>query len=221
MASRRCWKKFSGWFNGCSATSHYFYNSVNYLAHLYFSDSEPLAWSGSLMGDFVKGAIPSDWPQVLIRHLRLHRRIDSYTQTSPAFQASRKRLDPRFRYARSVLVDVFYDHFLAQQWERYSPLSLLDFSRQVYSGLEQCFDFLPIPLQLQLPRMIEHNWLHSYRCPEIVERVLSRLEERLKHRFPLAEGYRELERWREPLEEDFCRFMEELDPLLAKWKVEF
>jgi len=172
------------------------------------------------MGDFVKGPIPPEWPEVLVRHLRLHRRIDAYTQRSPAFQTSRKRLDPRFRYARSVLVDVFYDHFLAQQWERFSPHSLLDFSRRAYAGLEQCFDLLPEPLQLQLPNMIEHNWLYSYRRPEIVERVLRRLESRLKHRFPLAEGYLELQRFRDLLEADFFHFMAEIDPWLEKWKVE-
>ena len=173
------------------------------------------------MGDFVKGAIPSEWPPTLISHLKLHRRIDAYTQTSPAFQDSRKRLDPCFRYARSVLVDVFYDHFLAQQWERISDLSLLAFSRQVYSGLEQCFELLPVPLQQQLPRMIEHNWLESYRRPETVAIVLRRLEERLRHQIPLARGYIELERLRDELQHDFFCFMDEIEPLIFSWKAEF
>ena len=194
---------------------------MNYLAHLFLSDPEPLAWSGSLMGDFLKGPIPTGLPEQLSRHLRLHRRIDAYTQESPAFQDSRLRLDPRYRYARSILVDVFYDHFLAQQWERYAEIPLLAYTQQVYQGLMHCHAYLSEPLQQQLPRMIEHNWLYSYRRPEIVERVLRRLEERLKGRFPLVEGYAELEAQRESLEEDFSRFMGDIIPLVRAWKTEF
>lgn len=172
------------------------------------------------MGDFVKGPIPAALPDQLGRHLQLHRRIDSYTQQSPAFQNSRKRIDPRYRYARSVLVDVFYDHVLARNWPRFSDTSLFDYSQQVYRGLEQCYEHLPLPLQQVLPRMIEHNWLYSYRRAEVVERVLRRLEERLRHRFPLAEGYRELERLQAELEEDFFSFMDEIVPLVARWKEE-
>jgi acyl carrier protein phosphodiesterase len=169
----------------------------------------------------VKGPVPESLPDQLIRHLRLHRRIDAYTQRSPAFQASRSRLDPGFRYARSILVDVFYDHFLAQQWERFSVIPLTEFTRQVYQGLQQCVIYLPLPLQQQLPHMMENDWLYSYRRPEIVERVLGRLEARLKYRFPLAEGYRELARLRAELESDFAAFMTEIEPLTVVWKKEF
>ncbi|MCK5913136.1 MAG: DUF479 domain-containing protein, partial [Desulfuromusa sp.] len=93
---------------------------MNYLAHLYLSDPNPLAWAGSLMGDFVKGTVPETLPGELSRHLKLHRHIDSLTQRSEIFQTSRRRLDPHFRHGRSVLVDVFYDHFLANHWDEYS-----------------------------------------------------------------------------------------------------
>lgn len=173
------------------------------------------------MGDFVKGSIADTLPAELIRHLHLHRQIDSYTQQSPAFQTSRRRLDPRFRYARSVLVDVFYDHFLACNWEQYSTQPLADFSQQVYRGLQSCFEVLSPDLQKQLPRMVEHDWLTAYRRPEIVERVLQRLEERLRHRFPLAEGFAELERERTLLETDFSKFMYEAEEFTRNWKQKF
>lgn len=170
------------------------------------------------MGDFVKGRISAEFPAELALHLQLHRRIDTYTQQSSSFQASRRRLDPRFRYARSVLVDVFYDHLLARHWEDFATESLYDFSQRVYAGIKSCHDYLPAQLQHQLPRMMEDNWLYSYRRPEIVARVLQRLEARLQHRIPLAEGYAELERWQSGLKEDFGAFMQEAEVLVATWK---
>ncbi|MDX2480561.1 MAG: acyl carrier protein phosphodiesterase [Desulfuromusa sp.] len=191
---------------------------MNYLAHLYFSEPTPLAWSGSLMGDFVKGAVPVSFPAELSRHVKLHRYIDSLTQRNELFQTSRRRLDPRFRYARSVLVDMFYDHFLACRWEEYSNQSLAEFSQNVYRGLRSCYAVLSPGLQQQLPRMIEYDWLTSYRKPEVVHRVLQRLEERIKHKIPLAAGFSQLELWREELENDFTAFMDEVQQVTTVWK---
>ena len=193
---------------------------MNYLAHLYFSDPEPLAWAGSLLGDFLKGSVPQQLPHQLRRHLLLHRRIDSLTQQNDVFQTSRRRLDPRFRYARSVLVDVFYDHFLAQNWQDYHPQPLLDFSRQVYAGLAEQQEHLSPELLQVLPRMTEDNWLFSYRHEAIVARVLQRLEQRLGHRLPLAEGFLELHHWRQELEIDFSAFMHDVSGFVARWKLE-
>jgi acyl carrier protein phosphodiesterase len=191
---------------------------MNYLAHLYFSDSNPLAWSGSLMGDFVKGTVPVTFPKELSRHLKLHRHIDSLTQRSEIFQTSRRRLDPRFRYARSILVDVFYDHFLACRWSEYSDQPLADFAQNIYAGLQSCYHLLAPDLQQQLPRMIEYDWLTSYRQPDIIQRVLFRLEERLNHKIPLAAGFSQLDMWRDQLEDDFVAFMVEVEQETAVWK---
>ncbi len=191
---------------------------MNYLAHLYFSDPHPLAWAGSLLGDFHKGAIPQEFPQPLRRHLQLHRRIDSLTQVNENFQTSRRRLDPRFRSGRSVLVDVFYDHFLAQNWHHYHQQSLLEFSRQVYAGLAEQQHHLAPELNSILPQMAERNWLYSYRLEEVVARVLVRLEQRLQHRLPLAEGFFELQRWRKELEIDFAAFMLDSSRFVEQWK---
>ncbi len=173
------------------------------------------------MGDFVKGRVPAEFPPELALHLRLHRRLDAYTQQNSSFQTSRRRLDPRFRYGRSVLVDVFYDHFLACQWQSFSADPLEDFAQQVYAGLLACHHLLPAPLQQQLPRMVDDNWLCSYRRPEIVARVLQRLEARLKHRLPLAEGFAELERVGDSLLGDFSDFMPAAKLQVTGWKTTF
>ncbi|MCF6266525.1 MAG: acyl carrier protein phosphodiesterase [Desulfuromusa sp.] len=170
------------------------------------------------MGDFVKGVVPATYPEELSRHLKLHRHIDSLTQRSEIFQTSRRRLDPCFRYARSVLVDVFYDHFLACRWDDYSDQPLAFFSQEVYRGLLSCYDLLSSGLQQQLPRMIEYDWLTAYRKPETVQRVLQRLEERIKHKIPLAAGFPQLELWRDELENDFTAFMDEAQQVTTEWK---
>lgn len=191
---------------------------MNYLAHLYLSDPNPLAWSGSLMGDFVKGAVSDLLPAELSRHVKLHRHIDGLTQSSEIFQISRRRLDVRFSHARSVLIDVFFDHFLACNWDYYSDQPLADFAQQVYCGLQSCHHHLSPSLQQQLPHMVEYDWLTSYRKTDVVERVLMRLEERINHKIPIAEGFTQLALHRHELEKDFVAFMVEAKQVAAAWK---
>jgi acyl carrier protein phosphodiesterase len=193
---------------------------MNYLAHLYFSDPDPLAWAGSLMGDFVKGPLGNEFPPQLLRHIKLHRRIDSYTRDSVPFQDSRRRIDPRFRHGRSVMVDVFYDHLLAAHWDDYHAQPLEAFSLQVYAGLEDVFDLLSPGLQHILPLMSERNWLLSYRDEWVVKRVLLRLEERIGHRLPLAEGFTELSRLRDVLDSDFEVFMHQANGFVCEQKAQ-
>jgi len=193
---------------------------MNYLAHLYFSDSEPLAWAGSLMGDFLKGPLPEDLDPQLLKHLKLHRRIDSYTCENQHFQVSCKRLGEQYRFGRGILIDVFYDHFLACRWSEFSDTSLEEFSHNAYEGLTACRHMLPEGLQNLLPRMVRDNWLVSYREEQVVSRVLGSLERRIKHRLPLAHGIDDLQAQRSQLEADFTAFMRDADAFVAAWKAE-
>jgi len=69
-----------------------------------------------------------------------------------------------------------------------------------------------------LPRMIEYDWLTAYRKPEIVQKVLHSLEERIQHKIPLAAGFSQLELWRDELETDFVAFMKEAQLMTTMWK---
>jgi acyl carrier protein phosphodiesterase len=191
---------------------------MNYLAHLYFSDPTPLAWAGSLMGDFFKGSDFSGMPPSLVRHIRLHRFLDSYTTKDASFRRSCMRLDPALRFSRAIIIDVFYDHFLACRWRDFAEGDLSTFSASVYAALRSNEDILSLGLRQQLPRMIEYDWLTSYGQPEIVARVLQRLEERLRGKFPLSQAYAALEPQREVLLDDFYHFMQAAGGAISRWK---
>ena len=79
---------------------------------------------GSLLGDFVKGQIDAGLAPTLRYGIRLHRKIDAYTDTHPLFRQSKQRLrQPYYRYG-GILIDIFYDHFLARRWDVYCDLPL-------------------------------------------------------------------------------------------------
>jgi acyl carrier protein phosphodiesterase len=189
---------------------------VNYLVHLYLAGPDPELQLGGLMGDFVKGPLDDRYPPGIVAGLRLHRAIDHLAATSPHCRDSRRRLDPRFGHTRAVLVDIFYDHFLARDWERYHPLPLAEFAAAAYQLLRVNRALLPPELARIAPRMAEHDWLTTYRERATLDLALRRIAARLSRPTALGEGAAELERCGAELREDFRGFMAEAAALTPR-----
>lgn len=164
---------------------------------------------GGLMGDFVKGPIPDSYPRGIAQGLYLHRRIDTFSHSNLHTRKSRNRLDPKYGHGRGIIVDIFYDHCLASSWSDYSTEPLEDFATHVYKLLQARQHQLPDDLKLVATRMIEQNWLVSYRHFEVVGKALHRITQRLSRPLPLAGATEDLARNENLLKSDFREFMHE------------
>lgn len=182
---------------------------MNYLVHLYLAGEDPELQLGGLMGDFVKGPIPIDYPKKVALGLHLHRRIDTLAQNSLHTRQSRQRLHPKYSHGRGIIIDIFYDHFLASSWQDYSPESLESYAAKFYRLLQKSHNQLPPDLQQVALRMIEYNWLVSYQHRAVVGKALDRIAQRLSRPFPLAEGIEDLVTHEVLLRLDFEDFMNE------------
>jgi acyl carrier protein phosphodiesterase len=163
-----------------------------------------------MMGDFVKGRLDDRYPPGIRQGIELHRRIDSFAAGNRFFLRSKRSLDPSFGLYRAVLVDLFYDHFLACCWQEFSPVPFEEFIRNAYRVLAEHEALMPEPLRNLLPRMFSANWLFSYREPEGIASVLQRMSRRISRPNPLGEGIRELSQRSGPLQEDFRLFLPEI-----------
>lgn len=179
---------------------------MNYLAHLYLAGPEPEALLGALMGDFVKGPLANRYPTPLTLGLALHRRIDTFTDTHPRVAASRARVSAARRRFAGIMVDLFYDHFLARNWADYAAEPLHQFTRHVYGLLQLHHARLPERLQSVARRMAEQDWLASYRHITAIHEALDRISRRLKRENRLEGAGAELEANYAALEADFRAF---------------
>lgn len=181
---------------------------MNYLFHLYLSGDDPQVLTGNFMGDFVKGPIGDAYPPRLRSGLELHRRIDSFAQKEPHFTRSRQRLSPELGLYRAVMVDLYYDHFLAAGWHGFSSEPLQGYLARARKMVEGNLEYLPERLKDLLP-VIFDELLPSYLTVDGVSRALARMSGRLPRSNPLAAGGSELTRHYEALQEDFSGFMAE------------
>jgi len=179
---------------------------VNFLAHAYLARGSDRSILGGLMGDFVKGPLQGRYDVELTRALTLHRRIDSYTDAHDVVRCSRRRVSPARRRFAGILVDMFYDHFLARLWQEYSDVPLEQFTAYVYAVLREHWALLPERLQQVAARMADGDWLASYRSVDAVAAALDRMGGRLTRGNAILRSGDELLAEYEAFEADFRLF---------------
>jgi len=182
---------------------------LNHLFHLYLVEPHPGAQLGALLGDYIKGPLDRRLPEKVRHGITHHRRLDSFAETATAFRRSKKRLNPKLRHCRGILVDIAYDYFLAKNWETYHSQSLEEFATSIHLILQTNQSLLPLSLRKHLPRMLAANWLVALRNLDHIEGVLRRLAARLSRPNLLGNGKEELLRHQSGLETDFTAFMVE------------
>jgi acyl carrier protein phosphodiesterase len=147
---------------------------VNWLAHLRLAPQEPLLRLGNLCGDFVAGVDLATLHPDLQHGIAQHRAIDRFVDAHPVVRAARERFAPPFRRFAPVLLDVFFDHFLARDWQRYGDgAPLPQFVDGVHRDLAAHAALLPPALQQALPRFSRDGWLLAYATPDGLTRVLT------------------------------------------------
>ncbi len=189
---------------------------MNYLAHAFLAGPIAADRVGGVIGDFVKGPLdplPPGLGAGLAAGVALHRRIDSYADTHPAFRRSRTRVSAARRRVSGIMIDLFYDHFLALHWEDVSmrlqvERSLVDFTAHTYRLIEAHPEPLPPAFLPVFERMSAHDWLASYRDADNVALALDRMAAfRLRWPNPLYGSGQELPRDYAGFEADFFEFL--------------
>src|SRR5699024_8122020 len=148
----------------------------------------------------------------------LHRKIDSYTDAHPVVSKSTHRLFKNYRHYNGVIVDVFYDHFLAKNWQEYHPQDLSDYIQDFYHLIEDNFEKLPNRTKNMFTYMKAQNWLLSYREVSGIEKILAQMSARVKGNVPLNEAVRELNTHYDQFESEFRSFFPELQTYVLKQK---
>lgn len=185
---------------------------MNFLAHLYLSGNRPKIMVGNFIGDFVKGRNPQErYEPEIAAGIELHRAIDHFTDTHEVVKLSKNRLRPKYRHYSGVIIDMFYDHFLAKNWNLYSSESLIDFAQRSYQLIEEHDSILPEKVKYLMPYMTKGNWLLNYSQLEGLSRALNGMTKRSTYDSKMNESIAELQANYLDFENEFTAFFPELN----------
>ena len=189
---------------------------MNFLAHIYLSGSSDLIKIGNFIADGVRGNRYLSFDFEIQKGIVLHRAIDTYTDEHPLFRKCTKRLHSHYHHYSGVIVDVFFDHFLAKNWNYYSEESLEDFVQNFYISLTTYEMHLTEKAKMMQPYMIKQNWLLNYRSIDGIEKILTQMDRRTKNVSMMRNSVTELKHYYSEFEQDFTDFFEELRTFSSK-----
>jgi acyl carrier protein phosphodiesterase len=183
---------------------------MNYLAHLFLSGESTSILVGNFIGDSVRGNQFSTLDPSIQRGILLHRAIDRFTDAHPVVRKSKQRAQAvTGRYA-SVVIDVFYDHFLARDWSYYHAMPLPEYAQSVYTILAGWLNEFPDRSRHFYSYMVTHNILESYGSIDGITTVLQQMAKRAKFQSNMELAGDELVRGYRSYESEFREFMPEL-----------
>jgi acyl carrier protein phosphodiesterase len=189
---------------------------MNFLAHLYLSGDSKDIMIGNFIADGIKGKDHISYNAGIMKGIALHHKIDEFTDHHPVVALSKDRLRPKYAKYSSVIVDIFYDHYLASNWQKYSPVPLKEYASNVYQLMNNNLETMPPLVRQFLPYMISGNWLFNYSNFEGIENVLKGMSRRAKFVSHMEESIHDLKNDYQLYEKEFFTFFPELMEYVGK-----
>lgn len=183
---------------------------MNFLAHLYLSQNNTNIMIGNFIADHVVGNHFTHFSKEIQQGILLHREIDTFTDAHEIVRQSKRRLHERYRHYDGVIIDIFYDYFLAKNWATYSAIPLNVFANSINNLFLKVKPNLPIRSQNFINYMVEYNILYNYQFKEGIQKVLNGMNHRTKGKSQMHLALQDLIDLESELEEDFTIFFKEL-----------
>jgi len=159
---------------------------MNFLAHLHLAQGDDDLMLGALLGDFVRGRRELwSWPAGIRDGIRLHRRIDRFTDHSRQVKSLRPLFPKPFRRYSGIVIDLAFDHELAVHWQKYSDQPLAQFDLEVRAVLARCEHELPERLEQFMNYADRRGLFEAYRSEDEMLFSLAGIGTRLKRENPL------------------------------------
>ena len=182
---------------------------MNYLAHLALAYPNAGLVVGNFIGDHVRNNDLPAFSAAIQAGVAMHRSIDSFTDKHAVTVAMRQLLFSKHRHLARVLMDVFYDHYLAKHFDVYHDMPLSEFIAKVQPILQKHESVLPNTAHRYLAGMVSQDWLAKYQTQEGIALILQKMADR-SGLTELADGANSLAIHYDTLHDGFVRFYPDL-----------
>ena len=191
---------------------------MNYLAHLLTAGDDPLLRYGVLLGDHVRGQQRlTAWPPAVRSGVRLHRAVDSFTDSHQATAAARAMFAPPFRRYAGIMIDIYFDHLLSRHWDRFGPTGLAVFAEQTLALMAAYRHLSPTSLRRFEDYARATRILERYNETAALQQALAGVGSRLRRANPLHRAASVLQARDTALETTFLHLFPDVLAFASGW----
>ncbi|MEJ6498709.1 MAG: ACP phosphodiesterase [Cryomorphaceae bacterium] len=183
---------------------------MNFLAHLVLSPDREEIMSGNFFADRVKGQKWRELPGLYAEGVLLHRRIDFFVDTHLEVRSAKSCLPDDFGLFRGVLLDVFWDHFLARDFFTLTGQDPIVFVEHAHRVLANHANIFHPDAARMVEAMKSGQWLLGYADLDHLDRILNQMSDRFPHKNPMGQGVKALQAAYLPLSKHFILLWKDL-----------
>jgi len=187
---------------------------------MFLTRHDPQLTVGNYVADFIRNRDLVLFPNKVVQGIMLHRHIDHYTDTHPEVLKSTRKLRKRHKKYAPVVIDVFYDYILSQNWDRFSGVPKREFADSIYQTLNEYSHMFPVHLQDITARMIADDFLLQYGKKSGMQKTFNRIGKRAKFSSNFDTAFDDLEENYEEINEGFLKFFPDLIEEVETYEIE-
>jgi acyl carrier protein phosphodiesterase len=197
---------------------------MNFLAHILLSGESEGVMMGNYVGDFIKGRLSDEktinWNPDYVLGLKLHRSIDSFTDTHPQVHAAKDVAAISQGKLAGIAMDIYFDYFLAKNFHNYHSEPLYVYAHRMYSVIQRNAHFIPETMVPMVQSMIRQDWLTGYATMEGIDTTFHRLSRRAGFLEPIYDAIADLRANEDFYYHQFLAFFPELRKHAGQFIVE-
>ena len=184
---------------------------MNYIAHIHIAQLTQTSMVGNFLGDFVKGSQLESWPRDIEQGVRLHRKVDVFTDQHRDVKQLKLLFPRALHRVAGIALDIYFDHLLLLHWNRFSGQQSQAMFAQFYQQLATMEGDFGSNFTRVKAGLLSHRWLQDYLQEETCLRAMLSVEQRFKGKIIFAEqGYAIVCHNKAMIEKTFLRFYGEL-----------
>lgn len=159
---------------------------MNWLAHIFLSEQNVDFQMGNYLADPLKGRTWDNASPNIIKGMKIHKVIDSYTDSHKLFIQSKTRLGSK-GLLKPIIIDLTYDYLLTKNWNTFCTIKKDEFLKHFYTQTNKQLPYLPQKVSFLLERLIKYDILNQYQNLEQLKTAFERVDKRLSKRLLLRD----------------------------------
>lgn len=166
----------------------------------------------NLFGDFVKGSDLHRYSEKIQFGIQLHRSIDQYIDHHPDVVELMRMLYPHLPKVTGIAIDLFFDHLLSSQWEKFHSMDYDAFLSKFYAydivvSTDYSQEFISFVKELK-----QHNWLSHYPTRFGLERMCEGVSKRISFKNELTNAPKVFDQFQPAIQKAFLLYMKDAIP---------
>lgn len=189
---------------------------MNYLAHLALSNYDDEHLIGNFLTDLIHRSEFTNFSSAIYHGHILHQKIDSFTDSHELVLQAKSLMGKKSRRYAGILLDMYFDHLLVQNWSSFYDDDLNDFINYTYEVLLRHEGTFPDRAKFFSQRLRSYDLFRSYAHIDGIKGALRGIDKRLKKPVGLDELLDDVLKHKETIEDLFLSFYGELQLFIKK-----